>query len=549
MLLDFLFNTANFIIHVLASFASFLIGWLFLDVWFSDKKNKTNLAKGAGFFLIALFLLFSEIGDLIGGYYNLVEQVLIIGLILVFVGFIMESTPLLAELDANIKASSRAKNTKEVNIFKKILSVFLIIAIAGNFAINFLKPDLYLNKFVILGLIIFNLLLLASKLFLGIQKQLKNLFYGMFFFGISYGFTVIGEYLLGTDIRFTIWTQTYGIIWWATKIALFIGFFIIGRYAFYYLKYRLRAKFFISFIVSSLIVFFVVTIAFLLVLTNDFQKNTLNNLKASNKAIHLSLVDIRNRSILAAKALVNNESVTSGASTENHDLMKSPVEDILLSGNVDYIIITNEAALSIYETNDKEAFGRSYSNDKYIKRALEGIPTNTFLVEKGILSPQVVVKTYLPIVRNEGVLGVVIVANIIDNQFLDGIKKQTGLDSSIYADNTVIATTFSTNDGKMRLSGTKENDTDLLNTVLKKGEDYSGSIEIFNQEYLGIYTPLKDGDQKIIGMVFVGEPSAIISAVTRLSMERTFGLASILILLALIPIYFFSKNIAQEELV
>lgn len=553
MFTEFLLNTGNFVVHVLSAFSAFLMGWLFIDVYVSSPSNKSTLVKGIGLFFIALFLMFGEIGDFVLNYFSMMENSMIFGLLLLFIGFFSEYTPFAEELEGSAKKTKGKKQrTKIINIIK--ISIIAVVAIAGLIIItlNFTNYPILIsqfNKIIILSLIVLNILSIGTKYIFAIQKQLKNLFIGMIFFAISYAAIVVSKNVMMGDFRFIQWTQIYGILWWVEKISLIIGFGIIGKYAFYYLKYRLKAKFFISFIFSSLIIFFVITVAFLAVLINDFQNNTLKNLKASNKAIQLSLVDVRNRSILSAKALINNEQIQSGVSTEKRELLIDSVEDILVSGNADFIIVTNEAALSLYETQNKEAFGRSYGTDQFIKRASEGLSTNTVVVEKGILAPQIVVKTYIPVVRKGGFIGVVIVGNIIDNQFVDGIKKQTGLDVTIFAGEVIAATTFTTKDGLVRLSGTMEKNQKIIETVLKEGKDYEGITEVFNEEHLGIYTPLKDSDGKTLGMVFIGEKSAIIAAVIRISIQKTFALASLLILLALIPIYFFSKNLAKEELV
>jgi len=556
MLKEFLFSTGNFIIYVLSAFASLIMGWL---VWDSEKrideKSWYIKSEAIGFWLLAAYLLSGGAFDFTDKIQAIFESVFAMGLFLIALGVYYNPTPKL------VVEKKKDKFLKKTPLLYKpsIIVAFLICAITtAQIAVSVgvvIEHALLseLSAYFVhanLAILLFIFALLLIKYFPGLQKQLAGELWGFFFIVLSYLCANVDNVLtLVDDIRFVNLTPDYGILWILEKSFLFLGFAIIGNYAVSFLKFRLKPQLFITFITFSLIIFFSVTIIFLLVLLGDFQKNTLFNLEASGKAIQLSMVELQNDSILAVKALSNNSTVVSAISVEDHNLLNEPVQDILITSGADFIIVTNEAGVSLYETNDPEISGVNYSSDELLKRALEGVPTSTIAVEEGVLAPTIVAKTYIAVVENNRPIGAVIAGYFFDDQLVDALKKRTSLEVTVFADNVRAATTFTTEDGLSRLSGTVESDPVVTDTVLINGDSYQGVINIFNKEYLATYSPLKDADDNIIGMIFVGEPSKVLIAVAQGSVQKTLKLVSLLIALSLIPTYFMVKRMAMRQMI
>ena len=84
---------------------------------------------------------------------------------------------------------------------------------------------------------------------------------------------------------------------------------------------------------------------------------------------------------------------------------------------------------------------------------------------------------------------------------MNGLKKQTGLDYTIFYDKTRRATTLTDESGKS-LNGTDAGDGPIQ-TVLKGGQNmYVPNILIGGVKYYGYYVPLKNTDGSVVGMVF-----------------------------------------------
>lgn len=92
----------------------------------------------------------------------------------------------------------------------------------------------------------------------------------------------------------------------------------------------------------------------------------------------------------------------------------------------------------------------------------------------------------------------------INNEFkvVDEVKDKTNMYATIFMDDTRITTNVKNKDGK-RSIGTKANEQ-VINTVLKGGQNYTGKVNIDGLDVEGYYIPIKDQNEKVIGMYFVG---------------------------------------------
>lgn len=483
-----------------------------------------------GFALSGIYFLLARSFELPESALVAFEVLFLLALYLLTAGFYLESIPLL-------------RGSKTVLLYKpkRWMLVVLSVPLVVSFAVSF-------NGLVSVYLFI-SFLLLLVKAVEGRRKELAPLVLGFFFLLLAYLALVFND-LLAMDLRFDFWTGPRGVFHTLDLFFIFIAwFYFVGRYAYYFLRFRIRPALFMNFFASSLFIFISVVVVFLVVLLNDFQSNTLANLKASSDALELAVVELRNDSILAAKALRSNVIILNGVELEDSGVLESAVQGIFETSSADVIVVTNEAGLSLYDTSNPDVYGANFSNDKYFLRALDGEATNTLTAEPGILAPMIVAKTYLPVVQNGQIIGAVMVEFFVDDQLLDNLKQKTGLDMTLFVGNTRSATTFTMDTGLQRLNGTFEESEEVLETVLEQGEVFEGTVNVFNEEYLGVYSPLKDDDGTIIGMIFVGEPSRVLLAIASESVQVTLRITSILVLLSLIPNYFFVRRATVSQMV
>ena len=90
---------------------------------------------------------------------------------------------------------------------------------------------------------------------------------------------------------------------------------------------------------------------------------------------------------------------------------------------------------------------------------------------------------------------------------LDSLHERTKLDYALFYGDTRRMTTLVDKQGK-RMVGTAVTTANVLD-VLDSGNDcYSNNLNIGGKPYYGYYTPLKNPDGSIVGMVFTGRPAA-----------------------------------------
>jgi hypothetical protein len=557
MFSQFLFPTISFMIHVLCSFAAFIMGWLILDARHnatSKKRSTFAFMQGLGFFCAGFYILFAQVGDFTSEVQAGISSLFLFGLFLLTAGYYWEPT-LFIHVVSDKKKSNRSVTRVVYRPFQSIVLLmtipFLLSLLAwwdAAVGTRFVPQWQEIYPGVVAGYLLILFLLLSVKWVMAQQRQLKSMWVGVLAWFLATVFVVLnGQFLL--DLRFSFWTGEQGGFAILYLIFHILAFSFIGLYALSFLRFRLKPRMFINFIAFALTIFFTVTVVFLLVLLRDFQNNTLQDLYSSGRALEIGIVENRNDATLAAKALVSNADLIAAVKSENSSELAASVNDILKSSGADFIVVTNEAALTLYDTLNPEVYGGNLSEDKFFGRALQGVGVGTLTTQNGILAPLVVAKTYLPVVTEGFVIGAVEVGFFIDNQLVDSVKKTTGLDMTVFVGNVRSATTFTMDDGVQRLSGTLEQNTDVTDAVLTRGETYSGVIPIFNVEYLSVYIPLKDDDGNIIGMIFVGEPSQVLVTVAQESVQTTLRLMSVLILLSLIPMYFFVKRSVMSQMV
>ncbi|MBR2275225.1 MAG: cache domain-containing protein [Lachnospiraceae bacterium] len=121
-------------------------------------------------------------------------------------------------------------------------------------------------------------------------------------------------------------------------------------------------------------------------------------------------------------------------------------------------------------------------------------------------------------------------ADELTEQF-DSLKRVTELDYTLfYGDTRVLTTVFKAGTSD-RAVGTPAS-SEVVATVLNGGADYMAkNIDIQGADFYGYYIPLKNDAGPAIGMIFVGTPSASVTAAVRKAIALMGGVAVVILLL------------------
>ena len=146
--------------------------------------------------------------------------------------------------------------------------------------------------------------------------------------------------------------------------------------------------------------------------------------------------------------------------------------------------------------------GQSVASVYAVGQALKGQSAHSY---EGVCDIPYAMFYATPIMDGDKQLGVLLSGySMIDGVLLDLIQRSHNVDCTIFKEDTRLSTTLHGANGQS-LVGTKLDNQKIINGVLKNGGQYRGYNTIAGVEYSTVYMPLKSGDGKITGMVFVAK--------------------------------------------
>ena len=121
-------------------------------------------------------------------------------------------------------------------------------------------------------------------------------------------------------------------------------------------------------------------------------------------------------------------------------------------------------------------------------------------------------------------------------ELIDQVKQDTGLDITLFFDNTRILTTICDTDGR-RIIGSAAPDI-VTSQVLRKGETHFYTNTMINgQKYFSYYAPLYNQGNSVVGMLAVLKPGEAVAAAITKSMYP-FLIADLLVMLLIVACNF-----------
>lgn len=124
---------------------------------------------------------------------------------------------------------------------------------------------------------------------------------------------------------------------------------------------------------------------------------------------------------------------------------------------------------------------------------------------------------------------------------LDQFKEDTGLDVTLFYQDTRILTTLFNNNAE-RIVGSGAPDV-VVRDVLNTGEDHFYTHTLINgKAYFSYYAPVRNEDGTVVGMIFVGKPSETVSqSIQRYVYPLTWLIIGFVVVVALC-IYYYTKG-------
>lgn len=524
---QFLSQNIHFAIYLLASLVFFSMFWLYFDAWL-NKKDFKELIKWLGCILLSVsyFMLATVVEGalltkpLLGNVPNqLAEITQLLGFLALIIGQLSDP---LQPVPKNLGIQKPTSNLGLIGFYSTIkLAIPLSVLMLA--------------------------ILYWRRATTGLERHLKPVAIGFGFVSLSSFISVSSLYRnTSNPVTFNI-LAPFGVIWWIAHITLLIGIVLLGKWVWQYLVKRVFSQLFITFMAMSVMIFLVTTLSFSFLLVNSVQQDELSSLENSSRSMLLAIDSKQNETTANAEVISKNDKVATAISSKNHDELLKIVGNFIETKKLSSLIIANNSGQVILRAEDSSRWGDSISDDVIFQRAVAGITTKSISNSEDAISPTVNFRSAVPVKdQNDKIIGVVIASIVADTAFVDSIKQATGLDISVYSNNIRSATTQLSADGKTRLIGVKENSPDINKQVIDNGQMFKGIIEVQNQEYLSVLSPLKSHDSKVVGMYSVGISNSHALKTAGQSIQVTFLISALMILLSLVPLLIVAKKITRQ---
>lgn len=517
MLIQLLFSTtADFALTVLGAFVFFSAGLLYFDSWHVNKKKAAPLYRSIGFILLAIVYILKATS---------IDHQIIIAL-----------TQVLKVLGLSIILISLVKETI-LHIPKRLKTAIMIPFILPAFSYALIPLSAIL--FLLISLTYFR------KAKEGLEKQLMPASISFLFLGLS---EIISISFFWSDLPVVFWSRLlsqFGIVWNIEQGLELLGIIILFIWIWGYIRFRIQIQLFVVTIGITIVLFLTTTILFTFLLLRNLEADALSHLQTDLRVLQYSLDSLKEKTLAHAQAIAQDSSIQQALLNNDTNTLYAQTADYLIAQKTSTLVITSTSGEVVMRAEDKDRTNDNISSDPLIQSALEGKETAAISYKEGITVPEIAVMAAVPIKegqRSRGkIIGVALTGFTVDSAFVDGVKAVTGLDTTIFGKDKRAATTFIAENGKSRFVGTLETNPNVLEKVLKNGKEYTGKGQVLNQPYYTAYSPLKSADDKIIGMLFIGKSQNTLTSAAKQSISLTFIGSVILLVLSLIPSYFFSR--------
>ncbi len=537
MWLQFIAQNIHFAANLFAALALAAICWLYLDAWTAHKEKK-ELFKWVGFGVLS-FSFFAEatvieqavletsaFGDLMP---VVVAITRVLGYAFLISGLMLsplqaKPTNLGLQLDKT-KPEQTSKKSQALFGFPAAMSSVLM-AIGG-----LVTAALYWR--------------LATT---GLERHFKRLACGFLALGIS-DLIAIPLSMQNTDdpVLYGV-VMPFGLVWWLSLGALIIGASFTAVWVWSYLTKRFFSQLFMIFMLTSVIIFFVVSVSMTALLLRSVWNDALTNMSTAANVLNYALQAKQSETLSGAEQLAATGDIRQSVISGDHASLVAATKLYLSAKKQSGLMVASADGKVLLRAEDPDRWGDSISSDTLLRRALLGSSVTTVSsFDQATQVRGMMVRSAAPVRNDAGaVVGAVITSLKLDSAFVDGINRQTGLQSSIYAGDSVASTTLTGPDGKSRPTGTRLTDQAVNQTVLKDGKTYKGSIVFQNKPLLSVFLPLKDVDNGVVGMLMISQPQSRALKSAGQSIELNFMATALLIIVSILPIYYVAKSLEKQ---
>jgi hypothetical protein len=537
----FFLQNIHFSLNVFAALVTFAVGWLYLDAWQLKKSMPVGL-RVVGFFLLAFsFLIHATnvestlmpVGFLSETLQNqLMYIVTIPGYVIIIISLLLDPIQpkpaghSLEETLGQITPVQPAPSEPAPG-----LPALGFVANTGMIMAPFLSGlagGLYWHR--------------ATT---GLERHLRPVAMSFFLIGLSGLLSIPLHFPQSMNVDVFRFLDTFGPLWIASHVFFLIGIILLCRWVFGYLLKRFETQLFMLFTIIVVCIYLLTAVTFTALLVGSLKKESLSQLETNTKVLAFAIESKRLGTVSDAEVVSIDARVIDALVAKDRRPLADLLGQFVRLKKQNHLAVVNASGQVIALGEDTEQFGQSLAENPLVKHALSGKSSASVVTREGATTPEIGVWGVAPIRREGAIIGAVVLGSSLDNAFLDGIKKATGLEASLYASNTLSATTMVASDGVTRPIGIQDQNLKVL-TEVTGGNSFSGAVTLLNRPYFSAYLPLQDADNNFIGMLMVARPQSSVLVTAGKSIQMTFLVTVALLVLSVVPAYMIARYISKQ---
>ena len=499
MWITFWLNNFHFALEFFGAIILFALAWLAFDAYLIKREFKV-LARSLGFFLFALWGVIHSLAIATDFWLAFASLSYIFGLFLILSNLYLEKPLPKPKFDV----------------------VFILPAVASILWIIHIGATIFLVLIAVL----------AIRRYQGeFQKTLKP-------FWIAFSLLAFTSFLAIFS------TKIGGFLWIGEHILKIIGFGFLGYWGWQYLKLRIKEGMLLIFVGMALFISVIVTFTFSAILLRNMEKEAEVNLISNVKVVDYAFSRMKSESLSNAEVFAKDEEIRDSLKKKNFGKLEEKSQYLMVKKSMDFLTVADEGGEVILRAHALTAKGDNIGEEKAGQEAMAGKPYATIeptLAEKFSIRGAATIYD-----EKNNIIGVIITGFIIDNAFVDQLKRTTDLEVTIYKEDAVQATTIFDPIGKTRNVGAKQTDLEVIKNVLEEGRGTTLRTMIFSRPYLAAYLPLKDTEGKVIGMIQASRPQTELAESAVIANRLTLSITIIIVIMMLMPAYWLAKKLTEQ---
>ncbi len=260
--------------------------------------------------------------------------------------------------------------------------------------------------------------------------------------------------------------------------------------------------------IAVILIFLIVVSSSMIIIIKTVLGDYINDeIKIKSDVLAQNVEIMKQKSLAATEWFSSSPRLIKAIKSGNRQAAIDTGKLAMRSMGFDYMLVTDNAGNVFFRAHSPEKYGDNIAKQVGIQKALKG-EKNVGIEEGEVVKFSIRAST--PLIDGNTVIGAVSLGYVLsNNEFPDEQKRILGCDVTVFFKDERIATSL-TNNGK-RLIGTKMEHQEILDTVLKQGKNYYGNATILGKLYHTAYLPLRDVNNNLSGMLFIGKDSGVIN--------------------------------------